>query len=118
MRDKLGDKQRLIHISEASGSILEFLKGVKKEEFLNNYMLQLAVLKLLENIGEATSRISKELRGEVSSIDWTIMIRSRNVYVHQYFALDLDIIWETAIHDLPPVKEQIDLLLAQRFFYP
>ncbi|HMQ00222.1 MAG TPA: DUF86 domain-containing protein [Cyclobacteriaceae bacterium] len=82
MRDKLGDKQRLIHISEAAGSIQDFLLNVSKEQFLNNYMLQLAVLKLLENIGEAANRLSKELREEFNDIDWTIIIRSRNVYVH------------------------------------
>lgn len=118
MRDRLSDKQRLIHISEAAGSIKEFLTNVSKEEFLSNYMLQLAVLKLLENIGVATNRLSKELQSDFTTIDWIIMIRSRNVYVHQYFALDLEIIWETAINDLPSVKEQIDLILAKRFDYP
>lgn len=118
MRDSLGDKQRLIHISEAASSIEEFLVHVTKEEFLNNYMLQLAVTKLLENIGEATTRISKELQREHLDINWTIVVRSRNVYVHQYFALDLNIIWETAVADVPPLKKQIDTLLSNRFSYP
>lgn len=118
MRDSLGDKQRLIHISEAASSIHEFLIHVTKDEFLKNYMLQLAITKLLENIGEATGRISKELQTEHSEINWLIMVRSRNVYVNQYFALDLNILWEIAVNDVPPLKKQIDKLLLTRFSYP
>lgn len=117
MRDSLGDKQRLIHISEAAGSIQKFLIHATKEEFLKNYMLQLAIIKLLENIGEASTRVTKELQLENPDINWTIMVRSRNVYVHQYFAIDLHIIWETAVTDVPPLKKQIDTLLSNKFSY-
>ncbi len=94
----------MVHIVEASNSIHEFLLGVSKDEFEENYMLQLAITKLLENIGEAANRISKELRDEFIEIDWVIMIRSRNVYAHQYFALDLNLVWETAQFDIPSFK--------------
>jgi uncharacterized protein with HEPN domain len=94
MKGSLGDKQRLIHMSEAIVSVQQFLTGIKKEQFMNNYMLQPAITKLLENIGESAGRISQELRESHNEIEWSIIVRSRNVYVHQYFAIDLETIWE------------------------
>jgi uncharacterized protein with HEPN domain len=74
-------------ILDAITSIENFLVGISKQQFLEHYMLQLAITKLLENIGESANRISNNLKSEFPKIDWAIIVRSRNVYVHQYFAL-------------------------------
>jgi uncharacterized protein with HEPN domain len=81
MRGSLADKERLGHIIDAINSIESFTKDVSMDGFMQNYMLQLATIKLLENIGEASNKITKELRAELNDIDWSIMVRSRNVLV-------------------------------------
>jgi uncharacterized protein with HEPN domain len=78
-------------------------------------MLQLAVVKLLEIIGEASARISKELREEYSQIEWTLIIGSRNVLVHAYFSINYDIVWEAIQTDLPKLKIEIAKILRQKF---
>jgi uncharacterized protein with HEPN domain len=111
MRGSIGDKERLGHILDAINSIQSFTTGTTSEQFLDNYMLQLAVIKLLENIGEASNKMSKETRSELSEIDWTIVIRSRNILVHDYFRINLNVIWETIKSDLPVLKQKIERIL-------
>ena len=108
MRGSIGDKERLGHILDAINSIQSFTTGITLEKFLDNYMLQLAVIKLLENIGEASNKMSKETRSELSEIDWTIIIRSRNILVHDYFKINLSVIWETIKSDLPVLKQKVE----------
>jgi uncharacterized protein with HEPN domain len=115
MRGSVGDRQRLTLILDAITSIENFITGVTKEQFLENYMLQLAVTKLLENIGESANRISSELKSEFPDVDWAIIVRSRNVFVHQYFALDLDVIWQTANSELHQLKESVTAILRKKF---
>lgn len=76
----MGDKERLWHILDAIGSIEGFCKEVDEPSFRTNYMLQLAVVKLLEVIGEASARLSNELRDGFKEIEWPLIIRSRNVW--------------------------------------
>ncbi len=108
MRGSIGDKERLGHILDAINSIQSFTTEITLEKFLDNYMLQLAVIKLLENIGEASNKMSKETRSELSEIDWTIIIRSRNILVHDYFKINLSVIWETIKSDLPVLKQKVE----------
>jgi len=96
-------------------SIETFCKGVDESAFQNNYMLQLAVVKLLEVIGEASYKISKELREEFVDIEWPLIISSRNVLVHEYFAINYDIIWEAVQNDLPKLKKGIKGILEYKF---
>jgi uncharacterized protein with HEPN domain len=104
-------------MSESIASISQFLNEINKEQFLSNYMLQLAITKLLENIDESANRITPDLKEEYKEIDWAVIVRSRNVYVHQYFALDLETIWETATADLKPLKSKIDHILIKKFSF-
>ncbi len=115
MRGSLADKERLGHILDAINSIESFTKDVSVDGFMQNYMLQLAVIKLLENIGEASNKITNELRSELNDIDWSVMIRSRNVLVHDYFKINLKVIWLTIQNDLPGLKERIENLYTSRF---
>ena len=115
MKGQLGDKERLWHILEAINSIESFCQGIDEEDFQNNYMLQLAVVKLLEVMGEASTRITKELRNEFSQIEWPLIIKSRNVLVHEYFAINYDIIWEAVQNDLPNLKNNLKEILRQKF---
>lgn len=115
MRGKLGDKERLAHILDAIKSIENFCNGVDEKSFRSNYMLQLAVVKLLEVIGEASSKLSKELREEYRHIEWSLIIGSRNVLAHGYFSISYDIVWEAVQNDLPKLKLDIEKIIKQKF---
>jgi uncharacterized protein with HEPN domain len=68
----------------------------------------------IEIIGEAASRIQKsgpEFTVQHPEVPWTQMRAMRNLVIHEYFSLDLKIIWSTIKNDLPSLKRQIDILL-------
>jgi uncharacterized protein with HEPN domain len=115
MRSRLGDKERLGHILDSIKSIELFCEGITFNSFQKNYMLQLAVVKLLEVIGEASSQLSKELREEYSEIEWKLIIGSRNILIHEYFSISYDIVWEAVQNDLPALKKEIVKILGQKF---
>jgi uncharacterized protein with HEPN domain len=112
MKGSQGDKQRLNHILHAIESIEQFFDGISISDFRNNYMLQLAAVKLLENIGEASNKLTPELRQRFPEVNWIVIIRSRNILVHEYFQIDLEIVWETIQQDLPTLKSQIQKISA------
>ena len=82
------------------------------ENFEKKWIEQDAMIRNFEIIGEASSHISEELKKQFPSIEWKKMKAMRNFMTHQYFGLQLDTIWDTAINDLPYLKKQIDEVLA------
>lgn len=73
------------------------------------------VLGALDFVGEATSRLSAEIRERNPQIEWRKVIGLRNVLVHQYFGIDRPMVWEVAIHEAPLLRDQIAALLLAEF---
>ena len=80
-------------------------------EFENDDLHQLAILKAVEIIGEAASRISEETKAKHPDISWTEIIGMRNRFVHAGFAIQRDILWRTVQDDLPPLIAQLEALV-------
>ena len=80
-------------------------------EFENDDLHQLAILKAVEIIGEAASRISEETKAKHPDISWTEIIGMRNRFVHAGFAIQRDILWQTVQEDLPPLIGQLEPLV-------
>jgi uncharacterized protein with HEPN domain len=78
-------------------------------------MLQLAIVKLLEVIGEACNQLSKELKEEHAEIEWGLIVGSRNILIHEYFSISYDIVWEAVQNDLPILKMEITKILKDKF---
>jgi len=76
-------------------------------------MMQFASIKQLEIIGEASNRFSKELKEKHSEIKWREIVGFRNILIHEYFCVDLFIVWSIIKNELPKLKEQINLILTQ-----
>lgn len=86
------------------------------EAFGKDPQVQDAVVRNIEIIGEAVRHITRMAPGFIDQHDeipWARMRAMRNVVIHQYFAVDLEILWTTATEDLPQLKRQIDQLLRQ-----
>lgn len=100
----------LTHIREAIRNISNFTEG-GKSEFIQSKLIQDAVIRNLEVIGEATKKISKEVRENESDIPWKEMAGLRDVLIHDYFGIDIYIVWNVVINELPGIEEKIDLIL-------
>ena len=109
------EKLFLVDILEASDAIARFIKQVSADEFLRDELRQSGVLQKLIVIGEAAARLPKEFQSRHADIEWPDIIAFRNIAVHEYFAIMWEIVWETAISDVPKLRNQISTLLETEF---
>jgi uncharacterized protein with HEPN domain len=109
----IDDLTRIRHIRDAGKEILEFVAESTQSSFSSNRMLQLAIVKDLEIIGEAANNVSTECQEKYSYIPWRAMVGMRNRLVHAYFGINLDVIWQTVQQDLPPLMQSLERALEE-----
>ena len=102
----------LRHIEESIESIFDFVGKAEYEDFSNNRMMVSAVVRELEIIGEAANNMSQEFRDSHPEIPWRDMIEMRNVLIHEYFGVIVETVWKTIQKDLPPLKKEVEGILA------
>jgi uncharacterized protein with HEPN domain len=112
MRGRLGDKARLQHILDAILEVEDYLAGTDVKKFMDNSMMRYACIKQLEIIGEAGNHISEETKSKFTNIEWSQIIGMRNVFVHEYFGVDLNLVWEIIKSELPDLKIKIITILS------
>ncbi len=95
------------HILEFINSVENYTAGFTKEEFLSNFMLQDAVTRNVEIIGEACSKVSKETKDKFPEIPWRDIVAMRNILIHEYFRADPETIWNVIQVDIPNLKSNI-----------
>lgn len=113
MKGKTGDKARIIHILEAISEIEKYIENRNFDDFLNDSMFRFACIKQLEIIGEASNHISSETKIENSDIEWQQIVGMRNLFIHEYFGIDLNIAWDIIENDLPSLKHALIRILEQ-----
>ena len=101
------DNILLYDILESCQRIASYIDGVTKEQFESNYLLQDGLVRKLEIMGEATKGLSEDLRDANPYVPWRKMMGIRDRIVHQYFRVDLDIIWQTVTNDIPELERLI-----------
>ena len=106
------DSVYLQHIAECIRRIEENTsKG--REEFLQSHTLQDAVLRNLQTLSEATQRLSDVAKVRNQHIEWSRIAAFRNVLVHNYLGIDLEIVWDITQRDVPKLKRAITILLEE-----
>ena len=105
----------LLDIVEAAAELEEFVAGQSFDSFTANRMLRRAVLQLLIVIGEASARVSEELRSRHPEIPWTSIIGFRNRAIHAYFAVKWSIVWEAATREAPELARQVADILNREY---
>lgn len=109
MRD---DKERLLDILEAIGSINKYA-GRGRKAFEKEELIQTWIVHHLQILGEAAAKVSQDFQNKSAQIPWHKIIGMRNILVHNYFDIDVDIIWSAVQNDLPKLKDQIKKILEQ-----
>lgn len=106
------DKLYIIHISECIQRIETYTQD-GKDVFMQTQMVQDAVIRNFEILGEATKRISAEFRLIYPDVPWRNMAGFRDVLIHNYISVDLDVIWEIIQADLPDLSNKIKAILQE-----
>ena len=101
----------LNHILESIENIETFSKDITKNEFMNNRFNQNAIIRELEIIGEASRNIPDNFRKKHSDIIWKDIIGTRDKLIHNYFGVDLEIVWDIIKNDIPKLKAGIRNIL-------
>ncbi len=104
---------RIQDILISANEILELTAGMKYEDFLVDRVITKAVLYNFVIIGEATKNVPVEIRSRYPEIPWRLMGNMRNVMTHEYFQVDLEIIWTTIQDSLPLLIPQIQNLMER-----
>ncbi|MAN29475.1 MULTISPECIES: HepT-like ribonuclease domain-containing protein [Mesonia] len=102
------DLFRLTHIKDCIEKINKLVTLLNNyERFESHWIEQDALIRNFEIIGEASSHISDNLKTKYPEVVWKEMKAMRNFMTHEYFGLQLDTIWETAVNDIPVLEKQI-----------
>ena len=95
------------HIRDAIFRIKEYTLNITHEEFMNNHLIQDAVIRQIEIIGEATKKLSRKVRDIYPDIPWKDMAGMRDKLIHDYFGVDIDAVWMTVEQDIPAIEKEI-----------
>jgi uncharacterized protein with HEPN domain len=106
------DADYLGHIREAIERIDEYLIGVARERFLADRMLQDAVIRNIEIVGEAARKLSDGFTTRHPSVPWRAIAEMRNRLAHGYFAVNLLTVWNVTQSDLPKLREQLKKIIG------
>jgi uncharacterized protein with HEPN domain len=105
------DRIYLTHILECIDNINTYVD--EEKVFLASRLIQDAVIRNLEVIGEATKKISKELREKENGVPWSEMAGLRDVLIHNYFGVDLFIVWKVVENELPKIKPELQRIKSE-----
>jgi uncharacterized protein with HEPN domain len=106
------DTVRLRHMLDAAREAVDFSKGRSRKDLENDRLYHLAMVRLVEVIGEAAARVSEATRQAHPHVPWSEVVGARNRLIHGYDQVDLDILWDILALDLPPLVQQLDRILG------
>ena len=96
------------HILFCIDKIQDYTKNLAQQDFSDNVLIQDAVIRNIEIIGEATKKISNNLKFQYQEIPWKEMSGMRDKLIHDYFGVDVDVEWKTVTDDIPYLKSLIE----------
>jgi uncharacterized protein with HEPN domain len=101
------DRRRVQHMLDYATEALDMVRGHERGDLEPDRRLSLALVRLLEIVGEAASRVTADFRTDHGQIPWADIIGLRNRLIHGYDSVDPDILWDILVGDLPLLVEQL-----------
>lgn len=106
------DRERLLDIREAIERIEAHTQG-GRHAFEQDELIQIWVVHHLQIIGEAVRSLSDDFRKQHPQVPWAQIVGMRHILVHQYFHIDLQVVWNVLEKDLPPLKSEVEAILSR-----
>ncbi|ADN34992.1 protein of unknown function DUF86 [Methanolacinia petrolearia DSM 11571] len=101
------DRIYVLHAVDAAEKALEISGRIQRKDLDSDEIYGLALIRLLEIIGEAANLVSADFQEKYPAIPWKHMISMRNRLIHGYFDINYDIVWDTVKNDLPPLIKSL-----------
>ncbi|MBI3323177.1 MAG: DUF86 domain-containing protein [Candidatus Omnitrophica bacterium] len=108
------DADSLRDMLDAAKEAVSFVRGKKRVDLDGDRKLVLALVRLVEIIGEAAGNVTKEFQAAHPEIPWPVIVGMRNRLAHAYFDIDLDRVWDTVKEDLPPLIAQLEKVVTAK----
>jgi uncharacterized protein with HEPN domain len=105
------DRVLLRHMLDYASEAVALVRGHRREDLQRDRMLELALTRLVEIVGEAAARVTEATRLHHPAIPWQQITGTRNRLIHGYTEVDCDVLWDTAIVDLPPLIELLQRIV-------
>jgi uncharacterized protein with HEPN domain len=105
------DRAYLAHIRDAAERIAAFTSG-GREQFFAEPIVQDAVIRNLEVIGQAVKCLSEDLRSASADVPWKQIAGMRDVLIHHYFGVKLETVWQVVVEHLPALRKRVEELLG------
>ncbi len=99
---------------DAARDATSFVAGRQRADLNTDRMLVLSLVKSIEIIGEAARHVTHDTQHKAPDIPWPSVINMRHRLVHAYYDINLDILWQTALEDLPPLLAELERLTEDR----
>jgi uncharacterized protein with HEPN domain len=103
----------LLHILDSIVLIEDYTKNKSKEDFEDSLSLQDMTIRRLEIIGEAIKNLPQEFKDSYTHVPWKKISGLRDKLIHEYFGIDIDLIWAIIVRDLPELKQNIEEILEE-----
>ena len=101
-------------IQDATENIWNYTRGISRKEFLSHKMIQDAVVRNFEVIGEAVKNLPDDLKARYPDVEWRKIAGIRDAMVHGYFRIDYEVLWEIIERDLPPLQNRIQAIITDQ----
>ena len=107
------DRISVHHMLDAAQEAVGFVENKTRADIVEDRLLALGIMKSIEIIGEAASKVSWDCRQAYPGIPWVDVIGMRNRLIHAYADVDLDVLWETVMDDLPSLIHMLEKIVAR-----
>lgn len=106
------DEVRLRHMLDAARAAVRFAWERDRADLDTDELAAHGLVRLIEIVGEAAARVSRETQAEAPEIPWPLIVGMRNRLVHGYYDVDLDLVWATLTDDFPPLIAMLERRVA------